>query len=157
MKRINFLLSAALILGLLVYAGCGSSTPTPQETAAEKQFNLLSGGTWSASANSVTRDGTAEPTYDNFTVSFSGTLNSDKSNVESSSTYNTNDVTNAFPSGSWTFNGSNTNQILRGTGITMTIQSISETNLTLAFSLNADGTTNKTAGLAGNWVFTLTK
>jgi hypothetical protein len=157
MKRFHFLFSGALILGLLMYSACKQDDGGDiQETAAEKQLNLLS-GTWSASAGSVTRDATAEPTYDNFTVTFSGSLNSDKSNVESSSTYNTNDVTNAFPSGTWTFNGSNVNQILRGTGITMTIQSISETNLTLAFSLNADGSTNKTAGLEGAWVFTLTK
>lgn len=156
MKSINFLLTAALLLSLMVYAGCGSSSNPAPETAAEIQFNKLR-GTWAATANSVERDGVDDPNYDNFTVTFAGSLNADKSNLEATSTYNTNDVTNAFPGGTWTFDGANVNVILRGTGIKMNIETLNETNLILEFSLNADGTANRTTGLTGTWTFNLTK
>ncbi|MDN5211990.1 hypothetical protein QQ020_08005 [Fulvivirgaceae bacterium BMA12] len=155
MKRINFLLTAGFILSLLVYTGCGSSSADP-ETAAEIQLKKLQ-GTWAATANSVKRDNKAEPTYDNFTVTFAGTLNADKSNVETTSTYNTNDQTNAFPTGTWSFDGTSVTTILRGTGIRMTITTLTDTNLLLTFSLNQAGTANRTAGLEGSWTFDLTK
>lgn len=156
MKRINFLLTAGFLMSLLVYAGCGSSSNPDPETAAEIQLGKLQ-GTWAATANSVERDGNDDPTYDNFTVTFAGTLNADKSNVEATSTYNTNDVTNAFPSGTWTFKGSDVTTIVRGTNIEMDITTLTETNLVLTFSLNEDGSTNRTAGLTGTWTFDLTK
>ena len=143
-------------MSLLVYAGCGSSSNPDPQTAAELQLEKLQ-GTWAATANSVERDGNDDPTYDNFTVTFAGTLNSDKSNVEATSTYNTNDVTNAFPSGTWTFKGNDVTTIVRGTNIEMDITALTETNLVLTFSLNEDGSTNRTAGLKGNWRFDLTK
>ena len=155
MKRINFLFTAGFILSLLVYTGCGSSGPDP-ETEAEIQLKKLQ-GTWAATANSVKRGNDPETTYDNFTVNFDGTLNTDKSNVEATSTYNTNDVTNAFPSGTWTFDGTSVTTILRGTGIKMNISTLTETNLILTFTLNQAGTANRTAGLEGSWSFDLTK
>ena len=156
MKRINFLITAGFLLSLLVYAGCGSSSDPDPETEAEIQFNKLQ-GTWAATANSVERGGVDDPSYDNFTVTFAGSLNADRTNVEASSTYNTNDATNAFPSGTWTFDGTDVTTILRGTGIKMKITSINETTLVLDFSLNADGSANRTAGLEGDWKFSLTK
>ena len=156
MKRINFLLTVAFLLSLLVYAGCGSTSNPEPETAAEIQFNKLR-GIWAATANSVERGGTDEPTYDNFTVTFAGSLNADRSNVEPSSTYNTNDVTNAFPSGTWSFDGDDVTTIVRGTNIKMEITTLNETTLVLEFSLNQDGSANRTAGLEGDWTFALTK
>ena len=156
MKRINFLLTSGFLLSLLVYAGCGSSSNPEPETAAEIQFNKLRGA-WAATANSVTRDTNPETVYDDFTVTFSGSLNSDRSNVEASSTYTTNDVTDAFPSGTWTFDGDDVTTILRGTNIRMNITTLNETKLVLTFSLNQDGSANRTAGLTGNWTFDLTK
>ena len=150
------MLTAGFLLSLLVYAGCGSSSNPEPETAAEIQFNKLSGA-WSATANSVTRDTSPETVYDDFTVTFAGSLNADKSNVEASSTYTTNDVTNAFPSGTWTFKGDDVTTIVRGTNIEMDIVTLNETSLVLSFSLNQDGSSNRTAGLTGNWTFNLTK
>ena len=142
-------------MSLLVYTGCGSSSADP-ETAAEIQLKKLQ-GTWGATANSVKRDTNPEVTYDNFTVTFAGSLNADKSNVEATSTYNTNDVTNAFPSGTWSFDGASVNTIVRGTGIKMTITTLTDTNLLLTFTLDQTGGSNRTAGLEGSWTFDLTK
>lgn len=155
MKRINFLLTASFLLSLLIYAGCGS-TSDPDPTEAQIQFDRLR-GTWAATANSVERDDVDDPTYDNFTVTFAGSLNAERTNVEPTSTYNTNDNTNAFPSGTWSFANNNVNTIVRGNGVQMDIETINETTLVLEFSLNEDGSANRTAGLRGNWRFALTK
>ncbi len=162
MKRINFLLTAGLLVSLLVYSGCGgSSEPTP-ETPSQLQLGKLT-GTWNATANSVTRDGTADASYDGFTITFGGSNNADNTNVSGTAT--TNDVTGTYPSGSWEFNGTNVNSIIRdGTNsgrITQTANLTGDgaagSTLVLSFTLNADGSGSRTAGLTGAWVFTLTK
>lgn len=158
MKRINFLLTVGLIVSLMVYAGCGGSSDPIPDTASQIQLAKLL-GTWNATANSVTRDGAADASYDNFTLTLGGSNNADNTNVNGTST--TNDMTGTYPSGTWEFNGSNVSSIIRdgvNSGkVTMTINSLTDTNLVLTFTLNVDGSGNRTAGLTGAWVFTLTK
>ncbi len=158
MKKINFLLTTVLILGLTIYSGCGSTGTDPQDTPAKLRLAELE-GTWSATAGSVTRDGLAEPAYDNFTLTISGTLTDDNTNVVNTSSYTTNDSANpaVFPSGTWAFDGTNVNSIVRGTGIKMNIDGVTESALVIEFTLNAEGTANRTSGLAGSWIFTLSK
>ncbi len=162
MKRINFLLTAGLLVSLLVYSGCGGSSDPEPPSASEERLSALT-GTWNATANSITRDGTPDASYDNFSITFGGTNNADKTNVSGTAT--TNDVTGTYPSGSWQFNGTNINSIVRdGTNsgsITMTANLTGDgsagSTLVLSFTLNADGSGSRVAGLTGAWVFTLTK
>ncbi len=150
MKRFNYLLSAILVLSMVVYAGCGPDD-TVEKTAAEIQLDKLKAHSWKATTGSVTKDGGAESSYDTFTLSFTGT----PKDQTASGSYATTNGGEVFPSGTWSFDGTTVSRLVRGTSIKMDIQSVTDTNLKIAFSLNADGSANG-RGLSGNWVFDLT-
>ncbi len=150
MKKLNYLLSAVIMLSLVVYAGCGSKGKN-DPTQAEVQLNKLKAHAWKATTGSVTRDGSAEANFDTFTLSFTGIPKDETA----SGSYTTTSGGEVFPSGTWSFDGTNVNRLVRGTSIKMDIQSVDDTKLKIQFSLNADGSANG-RGLSGNWVFDLT-
>ncbi len=150
MKKFNYLLSAVIVLSLVAFAGCGPDD-TVEKTAAEEQLDKLKAQSWKATTGSVTRDGSAEANFDTFTLSFTGT----PKDQTASGSYATTNGGEVFPSGTWSFDGTNVNVLVRGTSIKMDITSVTDTNLKISFSLNADGSANG-RGLSGNWVFDLT-
>ena len=150
MKKFNYLLSAVILLSLVVFASCGPDDAV-EKTQAEEQLDKLKAHTWKATAGSVTRDGDAETDFDTFTLSFTGTPKDETA----SGSYSTTNGGEVFPSGTWSFDGTNINRLVRGNSIKMDIQSVNDTNLKIQFSLNADGSANG-RGLSGSWVFDLT-
>ncbi|MFL2991641.1 MAG: lipocalin family protein [Cytophagales bacterium] len=146
MKKLRYLF---ILLFSLTIISCGDDTDggddvTPVDPL-DTQGNLLN-GTWKVKdANSVTKDGTIVDVFTSMTLTVSGgsasggnysTLNSDSDEIWPSS-------------GSWTFQNSDKNKILRSDGVSVSI-SLTETTLRTSFTT--------TGGIKdGNWVFDFVK
>ena len=146
MKKLRYLF---ILLFSLTIISCGDDTDggddvTPVDPL-DTQGNLLN-GTWKVKdANSVTKDGTIVDVFTSMTLTVSGgsasggnysTLNSDSDEIWPSS-------------GSWTFQNSDKNKILRSDGVSVSI-SVTETALRTSFTT--------TGGIKdGNWVFDFVK
>lgn len=149
-RNLVFFLIGTLLMSL---AGCGGGGDDPQPTIAEQQFEKLSGVTWTV--NQVTRDGnTVTDEFTNFTIVFSGNLNTDKTNVNG--TYTTTNGGEVFPSGTWSFSENSINSLMiRIVNSTQypTQYSVSDTNLQLSFTYSATG--GRTQILDGDYTFSL--
>jgi|TARA_B110000046_G_scaffold142480_1_gene149299 hypothetical protein len=153
MKHLRSFIFFTFSLAALMLISCGDddpvtddpvTEPTEEENQEEEnQLESLSASAWTMS--SITLDG------DDLTTNFSGlvlTINSDK-------TYSTNgEYDPVWPSsGTFTF-GSDVNTLTRDDGISMTV-TVSETNLSIAFTYVAAG--GRIDALPGAYIFSFTK
>ncbi|MEO0331272.1 MAG: hypothetical protein AAF223_06255, partial [Bacteroidota bacterium] len=127
------------------------------ETEAEVQLDLLTAHIWVP--GTITKDAatlTAEyPYFENFTLSFSGTVNSERTNVNNG-TYTTNDKGEVLPSGSWEFGSDAETELLLTdpfNGPTEVTYSVTENRLRLEFV--RDDTNGRTEAISGQYVFDL--
>lgn len=143
MKKINYLFFC-LLLSVAFLASCGSDDggggPTPEEAALAKLQ-----GIWNLTA--ATKDNSPIAGYEsmkltiaNKTMTATGTPGADS----------------VFPTGSFSFVGTNYNQILVD-GINVTL-AVTETTLVTSFELNEDGTdAGRVAVVQGAYQFMFTK
>lgn len=131
--------------------------PPDGETEAEIQLGLLTDQTWVP--GTITKDGTdlteKYPYFADFTLSFSGNINSDGSNV-TNGTYDTNDEGSVLPDGSWEF-GTNAETTLILTdnfnGQTEVTYNVKQSSLRLQFT--RDDSNGRTEAVSGQYVFDL--
>lgn len=134
----QYLIILAVIAGL---TGCDDSEP---DTFDKK--TLLTAGTWTI--NTVTVDGVnQDELFTNFTISFTETAFTSTSGGALWPLY-----------GRWAFTDSDQNHFTRDDGIQVTIENISqkELTLTLTWSKTTLGK-ERTASIQGNYVFTFRK
>lgn len=158
MKKLNYLLSSIVLLGILFTVGCGPDDELGP--SAEEAQKTLMAKTWNVSDVTLNNENiTAD--FTNFTLT-----------VDTNLGYTTflQDITRSpqpWPtSGSFAFgvNGDgtpNVNQLLREPGgskeLPITLQ-VNETTMTLSFTF-VDGTHNpggRTEAISGDWVFSFT-
>lgn len=150
MKSFKFILSAALIGVLLSYSGCKSPThePNPKDT----QITKLS-FTWKLTKNEAKLDGQAQPGYDNFQLTASGSAG------QTSFGYTTTGRPSLSPwpaSGTFTFGTDFATQLVRDDGLPVTY-SVSDTQLQITFNYTGAGIAGRVNNVKGNWVYTFTK
>ena len=150
MKSFKFILSAALIGVLFSYSGCKKTTsePDPKDT----QITKLS-YTWKLTKNEAKLDGQAQPGYDNFQLTISGSAG------QTSFGYTTTGRPALSPwpaSGTWTFGTDFATQVVRDDGLPVTY-SVSDTQLQITFNYTGAGIAGRVNNVKGNWVYTFTK
>lgn len=143
MKKINYLFFC-LFLSVVLLASCksddGGGGPTAEEAALAKLQ-----GTWNLTA--ATKDNSPITGYESMKLTIANKT------MTASGTPGTDSV---FPTGSFSFVGTNYNQILVD-GINVTL-AVTETNLVTSFSLNEDGSdASRVAVVQGDYQFSFTK
>nr|WKN39681.1 hypothetical protein K4G66_13365 [Tunicatimonas sp. TK19036] len=134
-----------------------SPCPDPPEEGIGAQLSLLTAHTWVP--GTITKDAVPladeYPYFSNFTLTFSGTLNSDNSNV-TNGTYATNDEGQVLPDGNWEF-GPDTDAELLMTdpfnGQTEVEYTVNENSLTLKFTRSTSN--GRTEAITGEYIFDL--
>ena len=126
--------------------GGGGVTPTPEDPL-DVQAAILNGNWKVKDANSVTKDGTIVDVFTTMTLNISGGT---KSGGNSSTSHSEDSGTEVWPnSGSWTFQNTDKNKVLRNDGVVVSI-SVTETTLRTSFTVSG--------GIKdGNWVFNFVK
>ena len=157
MKRLSNLLAALVFASLVIFMSCGGGGDEPAPTVEELAAQDLLNKTWTVNASSITYDGSVpDGDWSEFTLSFSGGATGGSyttANVDSSDP----GFSDVWPSsGSWEFIVAND----RVTGIRRTNDNvemtgtISESSLTLTFTV-PDPNTARTTGLYdAPWAFT---
>ena len=126
--------------------GGGGVTPTPEDPL-DLQAAILNGNWKVKDANSVTKDGTIVDVFTTMTLNISGGT---KSGGNYSTSHSEDSGTEVWPnSGSWTFQNTDKNKVLRNDGVVVSI-SVTETTLRTSFTVSG--------GIKdGNWVFNFVK
>lgn len=126
--------------------GGGGVTPTPEDPL-DVQAAILNGNWKVKDANSVTKDGTIVDVFTTMTLNISGGT---KSGGNYSTSHSEDSGTEVWPnSGSWTFQNTDKNKVLRNDGVVVSI-SVTETTLRTSFTVSG--------GIKdGNWVFNFVK
>lgn len=126
--------------------GGGGVTPTPDDPL-DVQAAILNGNWKVKDANSVTKDGTIVDVFTTMTLNISGGT---KSGGNYSTSHSEDSGTEVWPnSGSWTFQNTDKNKVLRNDGVVVSI-SVTETTLRTSFTVSG--------GIKdGNWVFNFVK
>lgn len=140
LRRITFF-GISMLFVISVMSGCGDSGPTAPDTKV-----LLTSGTWKI--NTVTVDGVnQDELFTNFSISFTAT------------SFTSTPGGALWPaSGTWAFANSDQKAFTRNDGVEVTLESISETALTLKLTWNK--TTlggGRVASTQGNYIFTFSK
>jgi hypothetical protein len=150
MKEIHMIFRSLLSLifvgcALIALQSCGKSDPAPSQTEAQRVTALLTASTWKI--QTVTVDGVNQNAlFPNFTLTFTG------------SNYTSTNGGVVWPSLGWAFAGGSTTSLVRGDNLTVNIDNISSTAMTL--SLTWDTTTlggGKVNSVKGKQVFTFGK
>lgn len=136
---------------------CDSDSPCPNLPGVEPQLRLLTAHTWIP--GTITKDAVPlvdeYPYFANFTLTFSGTPNADKSNVDNGA-YDTNDEGQVLPDGNWEF-GSNVETELLLTDPfndqTTVEYTVNENSLTLKFIRGTSS--GRTEAITGEYNFNL--
>ena len=160
MKMKKGLIVLLLLATVFTLNSCGSGGDDEDETptlTAEEQRLLDLAGTSGITyvATSVTFEGSPDPRFDDFTLRLRGTA--------TNKTYITTDGEPVFqPSGSWTFNGTNINQILidRNTNNTFVLSSFNAAAGTFTITVNfaaSGGVASGISGTNGTYIFNLEK
>ncbi len=153
MKYFKLFLVLIAFGSLIIFSNCGGGGDGGGNPAGD-QASKLTDGTWTLT--SVTDPQNAsEALWDVLTVTFTGDAGGGGFTTNSSTLARDN-ATSVWPaSGTWTFDGNNTTRIVRNDGVTMTINSLTASALTLSFTISgADpATAAATAGVDGSWVF----
>ncbi len=158
MKKLNYLLSAAVLVFLLVNAGCDGSDD-PGVPAAD-QVGTKFTGTWNATAVSFdTQDRTADYSDFDLTIGYTAGSNGGTYSIAGGPV----GVRPFAASGTWTFQGEITDpnasfNILRNDGLVVTVSSLNDTNLQLSFVFDdANNASSRTEAVDGTWNFTFSK
>lgn len=152
-----------VLIGTFLLFSCKEDTPDdpdPQAgdlTEAATQLDLLEAHTWVP--GTITKDGVALadefPYFADFTLTFSGTLNAEGTNV-SNGTYTTNDEGEVLPSGSWEFGSDVKTELLLTdppNGPTPVTYEVTENSLKLEFNRGNSGA--RTEAITGRYIFDL--
>ncbi|MCC5930777.1 MAG: hypothetical protein JJU28_16150 [Cyclobacteriaceae bacterium] len=149
MKYVKLITLITVIAGFVVFNGCGGSGGD-DPSVREINTGILTSKTWTVNTVTVPAGTATEGSaWNNFTVTFNPT------NMTT-----TNHPTGAevvWPTGiTWTFKDDEARVIVRGDGVDMTINTISESSLVLTFTM-PDNTqiAGRTAGLGGQYTFNL--
>lgn len=166
MKRLSNLLAALVFASLVIFMSCGGDGDgDPELTTAQEKSIQLTDGAWTVDAANV-RFGTEISDFDwsGFSVTFNlastgGTSGSYTSNVGSVTPTDTSgggqDATAlwAATGGSWTM-GADGNSLTKD-GVTLTISQLTDTNLTVTFTVTSPA---RTAGVFDAvWTFPFTR
>ncbi|MEO1051877.1 MAG: hypothetical protein AAFX87_14700 [Bacteroidota bacterium] len=141
MKKISYIFSTVLLLGLFATLGCdGDDDPTPEQLQLQKIAK-----TWSVQSVNLDDFDVTAPSYTNFTIQFTD----DKRFI----------TENGEPlfvgSGFWDF-GTNNLDVVVIDGINITTNFNDEaTTLQLTFTANGNTIGGRTEGLSGSYVFNL--
>jgi len=147
MKLIKYTLLGLTLLGLLTFTSCGKddTPPTPQ---VDPEQEIVDGLNKSWTITSVTLDNVdVTGDWNGFTLTFNGTKEYTATALSAESIL-------VWPaSGSYTFpNATNANLILRNDDIQITISNMTDTTVTLSFTI-LGRTGGRKEGLIGGWVF----
>lgn len=152
MKRVTDLLTALVFISLTVFISCnkgggGDDGPTPQEEQVAKLV-----GTWVLATDGAKLGTTVRPEWEGLTVVISG--NADGGTIAVTGIPSDNGASDVWPtSTSWTFGGS-ISELDRVDGISMDIQSVTNTQLIVTFTVSSS---NRVEGFEGSWTFTFEK
>tara|TARA_Y100001980_G_C14556924_1_gene354321 strand:+ start:164280 stop:164744 length:465 start_codon:yes stop_codon:yes gene_type:complete len=152
MKRVTDLLTALVFISLVVFISCnkgggGDDGPTPQEEQVAKLV-----GTWVLATDGAKLGTTVRPEWEGLTVVISG--NVDGGTIAVTGIPSDNGASDVWPSSaSWTFGGS-ISELDRVDGISMNIQSVTDTQLIVTFNVS---TSDRVTGFDGSWTFTFEK
>lgn len=166
MKKLNYLLSAVVILGVMATIGC-SKDDGPSQTAEEKLFDKIT-GTWTASAVTYNTSDDRTTVYSGFTITLSGSSDAGYSYSASVPAGVDFGPFKSQTSGGWTFTNEVTDANASSVGITRTADALpitlfidSETQVRLEFTYTDDDRDGNHDGreeaVSGSWVFTLGK
>lgn len=152
MKKLSNLLAALVFVSLVIFISCTSDPGATPDPLADQAALLLGG--WTVNASQIGYNGGTSPDGDwsNFSLTISNA-------TADGGSYATSGVpdgfSNVWASGSWSFNNDDIDEVLRTPdNIVMDVSSVTETSLTLEFTVVNDG--GRTAGIAGDWSFTFT-
>lgn len=150
MNKFLSLFTAALFVSLTIFVGCGSSSdPAPAADPLADQAALITAG--ASNFSSVSLDGTASQLdWSQFSLTFTGTK--DGGSYTATGIPAEANPTVWKDSGSWTFQGTDANTMVRDDGIVMAV-SVSATTMQLTFDIT--NATSRTQGLNGNYVFSM--
>ncbi len=152
MKRVTDLLTALVFISLVVFISCnkgggGDDGPTPQEEQVAKLV-----GTWVLATDGAKLGTTVRPEWEGLTVVISG--NVDGGTIAVDGIPQDTGASDVWPSSTtWTFGGS-ISELDRVDGISMNIQSVTDTQLIVTFTVS---TSDRVTGFDGSWTFTFTK
>ncbi len=150
MKRLSNLLAALVFASLVIFMSCGGGGDDPGTTDLEIDVqNLTVSGGWTASSvqnNNEAPDGN----WDGFELTFQGNVDGGTYTTNVNTLNPDNDFTAVWPaSGSWTISDDG-NTITRSDGVAISVDNITETGLSLSFTV-AGGA--RVSGIPGNWTF----
>ncbi len=147
MRVLKFLLLLLAAGSTLFFANCGGGNNGPTEEE-QKRALLVNNSPWTVSSVSVPDNSATEaPQWANFTVSFTNT-NMTASNHPTGASA-------VWPSTTWSFT-SDLNGIVRGDGVTMTLNALTESNLNVTFSIvNEELGGARVAALDGEYTFSM--
>ncbi len=152
MKRVTDLLTALVFISLTVFISCnkgggGDDGPTPQEEQVAKLV-----GTWVLATDGAKLGTTVRPEWEGLTVVISG--NADGGTIAVTGIPSDNGASDVWSTNtSWTFGGS-ISELNRVDGISMDIQSVTDTQLIVTFTVSSS---NRVEGFEGSWTFTFEK
>ena len=152
MKRVTDLLTALVFISLTVFISCnkgggGDDGPTPQEEQVAKLV-----GTWVLATDGAKLGTTVRPEWEGLTVVISG--NADGGTIAVEGIPQDTGASDVWPTNtSWTFGGS-ISELDRVDGISMDIQSVTDTQLIVTFTVSSS---NRVEGFEGSWTFTFEK
>ncbi len=150
MKKKSSLLSTMAIVFLIVSVGCGKDEGEPADPLAVQAAKLQD--TWTLTANSVKRDKTAQSGWDSFKLEIT---NATKDGGNFKTTGVPAGFTGVWPAaGTWTFEGGKPDMVKRSDNIVIEISSVTDTALTLGFTVPKP--VSRTELVEGDWTFTFT-
>ncbi|MGF1636327.1 MAG: hypothetical protein ACFCUU_04590 [Cyclobacteriaceae bacterium] len=148
MKNIQLFLMLFAFSGMALLSGCGGDD-NGEPSAADSRRALLTSKTWTVSSVTTPPSSATEGAdWAPFTVSFTD------SNMTTANHPAGAEV--VWPSGAWSFGNDAATTIVRGDGITMTINSLTESSLVVQFNGDQEWSTDgRTASLGGQYTFNL--
>jgi len=157
MKRVSNLLAALVFASLVIFMSCGGDDDSSGPTDSEVNAEILNNTTWVVPDGNSVRygDGVSEGDWENFELTITNATSTGGS-------YSVSGVPEGYeeiwpgPSGSWTFDDDNGEDITRNDNISIDI-TVSETQFTLNFLIpDPAGSTSRVSGLYDqNWNFSL--
>jgi hypothetical protein len=148
MKYLKLIILITAIAGFVVFNGCGGSGGD-DPSAREINTGILTSKTWTVNSVTVPAGTATEASaWNNFTVTFNATNMTTANHPDGAQV--------VWPSGSWSFKDDDARIIVRGDGVEMTVNTITESSLVLTFTM-PDNTqiAGRTAGLGGQYTFNL--
>lgn len=160
MKKLSNLLAALVFGSLVIFMSCSPKGGDPVKTPAQIQAELLTAGQWSTSTSNVTyNNAPSDADWTNFKLTLTGSATGGGYNTNGTTPTDFEDV---WPgSGTWSFANDGGTKITRSGGsagdIELTVVSVSETSLTISFTVS-DPSSARVSGIYDEpWSFTFSK